>query len=107
MNKRMGICAALLVAGCAQQPNVSSDMLVIWHDNQSAEELQKTCGHRIAQGDASMPMGCFVKDKGICHIYTMKQEDYISPKTGKYNPLWWYAAIGHELRHCRDGAFHS
>lgn len=96
------ILAVALLAGCAP-----AQLQVIWEEV-SQEELEKTCSLATHQRPI---YGCAFRANGICTIYTWKKEEYRklfkATVSDHVVEMYYHSVAGHELQHCRDGAFHA
>lgn len=87
----------LLLAGCASQPE---RFTIEWHEV-SLAELSQICG----EGTNNSPdlMGCQIDGFRVCKIFTLPKS--VWEQRGDIDK--YHTALGHEVRHCRDGYFHA
>lgn len=83
------IVFALFLVGCAISPN--EGMIVYWHKHESRDDLHKACNARLYKDS---PIGCAQKAGNVCRIHTRTDDAEL------------HDTLGHELRHCFEGAFH-
>ena len=99
----------LLLFSCATQPQTT---VVIRHEV-SLEEIKKMC-FRSTYGSKHHPFGCayWKQDSGKCDIYVPAKSEYtkikeIDSNAAKLDALSLELLIlGHETKHCFDGAWH-
>ena len=82
--------------------SLPKEIRIVWHKHHF---FWKECVEANGPSQISA-MGCFVMRDGVCHVYA-PDPPFNPAIAGKGTDAgkWW--ALGHEVKHCFDGEFHT
>ena len=88
----------LLLCGCASAPSQERGaVLVRWH-MASLAEVNEICNAGMPAKHRKSVWGCYRRTFDQCTVYTAKPDSREDPQL--------HDTLGHEVRHCFQGAFH-
>jgi hypothetical protein len=88
----------LLLAGCASTPSPESGAIVVrWHIA-SLAEVNEICNAGMPAKQRKSVWGCYRRTFDQCTVYTAGPDSREDPQL--------HDTLGHEVRHCFQGAFH-
>jgi hypothetical protein len=89
----------MLASGCASTSLPGSgDVVVRWH-TASLSEINEICNAGMSGKDRKSVWGCYRLAFNQCTVYTARPDSKEDPQL--------HDTLGHEVRHCFQGAFHK
>jgi len=100
--KFVQIVAIALTAGCATPPALDKPFVTVQHE-MPLDDLIRTCNHGMLIAEPDL-LGCYKWINNVCHIYMLPRW-VREARSGDLSG--YHETLGHELDHCRRGAFHG
>jgi hypothetical protein len=95
----------MLLAGCAGAPTTAHDsetkgpVSIVWHKTDKAWAV---LANERGEKPSLTARGAYFMRNGVCHVFAPDPP----MDEGKYVFSQW-STLGHEIKHCFDGAFHK
>lgn len=97
---RGALMLAAILTGCAAPVADTGAVSVVWHKVEPGH-VWADCIRLEGRDCPATTKGFTIMRNGVCHVYVVDKPDGISGDDSDYGTL------GHELKHCVDGKFHT